>query len=80
MAAPGLLERVQICLDHLEMSVKWKGDILGVAEMKRHYTNYFKGISHFKDYRMKLVTSFDLQEIRDTLKDISERADEFEFV
>ena len=48
MAPPGVKERVQICLDHLEMSVKWKGEILGVAEMKRHYTNYFKGISHFR--------------------------------
>ncbi len=47
--------------------------------MKRHYTNYFKGISHFKEYRGKLVTSFDLNEIRDLLSYVAEHEDEFEF-
>ena len=79
LSAPTIEDRVQVCLDHLEMSVKWKGEVLAVAEMKRHYTNYFKGISHFKEYRMKLVTSFDLQEIRDTLHFIRENADQFEY-
>ena len=41
------------------MSVKWKGETLGVLEMRRHYGNYFKGISHFKEHRMKLVTQDD---------------------
>ena len=62
------------------MSVNWKGEILGIAEMKRHYTNYFKGISHIKEYRMRLVTSFDYNEIMDTLSYIQAHADEFEFV
>ena len=62
------------------MSVKWKGETLGIAEMKRHYTNYFKGISHFKEHRMQLVTSFDLQEIRDKLDWIKENARELKFV
>ena len=62
------------------MSVKWKGETLGVAEMKRHYTNYFKGISHFKETRMKLVTSFDLNEIRETLESIKENADNYQVV
>jgi hypothetical protein len=48
--------------------------------MKRHYTNYFKGISHFKETRMKLVTSFDLNEIRETLESIKENADNYEIV
>jgi tRNA-dihydrouridine synthase B len=80
LKAPGIGERVQAAKDHLQMSIKWKGDVLGIAEMKRHYTNYFKGISHFKDYRMKLVSSFDLQEIMDTLSFIEEHQNEFEFV
>jgi tRNA-dihydrouridine synthase len=62
------------------MSVNWKGQTLGVAEMKRHYTNYFKGISHFKELRMKLVTSFDLNEILETLDYIAEHESEFQFV
>jgi hypothetical protein len=59
--------------------VKWKGETLGILEMKRHYTNYFKGIDHFKDYRMKLVTSFDLNEILATLDEISEHYADFQF-
>ncbi len=77
---PSISDRVDACLEHVEMSVKWKGETLGVAEMKRHYTNYFKGISHFKEYRMKLVTSFDLEEIYETLDWIKQNADEFKLV
>jgi nifR3 family TIM-barrel protein len=77
--APGIKERVEAAKDHLEMSVKWKGELVGINEMKRHYTNYFKGIAHFKDYRSKLVTSSDLSEILDVLNYISENSNEFEF-
>jgi nifR3 family TIM-barrel protein len=79
LAPPGIKERVEAARDHLQMSVNWKGEILGIAEMKRHYTNYFKGIAHFKDYRMKLVTSYDLQEIFDLLNYIADNEHEFEF-
>jgi nifR3 family TIM-barrel protein len=79
LPAPSIAQRVQAAKDHLEMSVRWKGEKLGIAEMKRHYTNYFKGISHFKEYRGKLVTSFDLNEIRDLLTYVAEHEDEFEF-
>ena len=64
---PGIKERAGIALEHLDMSVKWKGETLGINEMKRHYTNYFKGIPNFKEYRLKLVTSSDLEEIRTAL-------------
>lgn len=77
---PGIKDRADVALEHLEMSVRWKGETLGIAEMKRHYTNYFKGIAHFKDYRMRLVTSFDLQEIRDILHYIAANEMEFELV
>ncbi|MBL1280787.1 MAG: tRNA dihydrouridine synthase DusB [Fluviicola sp.] len=77
---PTIADRVNASIEHLEMSVKWKGKTLAVAEMKRHYTNYFKGISHFKEHRMKLVTSFDLNEIYDTLNWIKEHEAEFELV
>lgn len=80
LAKPTVIDRVNAAIEHLEMSVDWKGKTLGVAEMKRHYTNYFKGISHFKEYRMKLVTSFDLNEIMDTLNWIKEHANEFKLV
>jgi nifR3 family TIM-barrel protein len=77
---PNVQDRVDAALQHLEMSVKWKGETLGVVEMKRHYTNYFKGIGHFKEQRMKLVTSFDLQEVREILLKIKENASEYYFV
>jgi nifR3 family TIM-barrel protein len=79
LPAPGVIQRVEAAREHLLMSVKWKGERLGIAEMKRHYTNYFKGISHFKDWRLKLVTSFDLNEILDTLTYIETHAEEFSF-
>jgi nifR3 family TIM-barrel protein len=79
LVKPTVVERVEAARDHLNMSVEWKGQGLGVVEMKRHYTNYFKGIAHFKDYRTKLVTSFDLQEILDTLQEIEEKEGEFYF-
>lgn len=77
---PSIIERIKTAREHLEMSVKWKGEKLGVTEMKRHYTNYFKGIAHFKEHRMKLVTSFDLAEIRDILTKLEENSDQFYFV
>lgn len=80
LAPPVLAERVQAAREHLQMSINWKGEALGIAEMKRHYSNYFKGIGHFKDYRIKLVSSFDLSEIMDTLSYIAEHEQEFEFV
>jgi tRNA-dihydrouridine synthase len=76
---PGVKERVEATRDHLNMSVRWKGEELGINEMKRHYTNYFKGISHFKDYRMKLVSSQDLNEILETLDFIEENNELFQF-
>ncbi|MBU3659281.1 MAG: tRNA dihydrouridine synthase DusB [Flavobacteriales bacterium] len=76
---PSLKDRVEATLDHLNMSIRWKGEVLGINEMKRHYTNYFKGISHFKEYRMKLVSSQDLNEILETLAFIKENSDLFQF-
>jgi nifR3 family TIM-barrel protein len=76
---PGVIQRVDAARKHLEMSIKWKGEGLGIAEMKRHYTNYFKGIAHFKEYRTKLVTSFELSEIMDIFSYIEENAGEFVF-
>jgi tRNA-dihydrouridine synthase len=73
LAPPSIFDRTNAALEHLEMSIKWKGEILALNEMKRHYSNYFKGIPHFKDYRIKLVTSFDLNEVKDTLNEIKEK-------
>ena len=76
---PTIQQRIQVCKEHLDMSVQWKGEVLAVNEMKRHYTNYFKGIPHFKAFRTKLVTTFDLQEVYDTLDKVAEEFKDFEF-
>ena len=54
---PTIIERVEAARRHLEMAIAWKGEVLGVLETRRHYTNYFKGIPHFKEYRTRMVTS-----------------------
>jgi nifR3 family TIM-barrel protein len=77
---PTVFDRVEVAKQHLEMSVKWKGESLGIAEMKRHYSNYFKGIAHIKEYRMKLVTSFNFNEIMDTLNYIQDHSEEFQLI
>lgn len=53
---PNIEERIAACRKHLQGSVKWKGEKLGILEMRRHYTNYLKGLPHIKDFRLKLVT------------------------
>jgi len=67
---PTMKDRITAARRHLEMSVKWKGETLGVLEMRRHYGNYFKGISHFKEHRMKLVTRDFAADVFEALDDI----------
>jgi nifR3 family TIM-barrel protein len=67
---PTMDERVDVCLRHLDFSVRWKGQGLGIVEMRRHYANYFRNIPDFKPFRMKLVTSHDYAEILSTLDEV----------
>jgi hypothetical protein len=73
LAPPDIEERVRVAKRHLELSLDWKGEHRGIVEMRRHYTNYFKGIHHFKNYRQVLVSSYDARELLDTLDLIVER-------
>jgi tRNA-dihydrouridine synthase len=50
----------------------WKGERLGIVEMRRHYTNYFKGIANFKEYRLKLVTIEDPEVLFQALDEIQD--------
>jgi len=67
---PTIQDRITAARRHLEMSVKWKGETLGVLEMRRHYANYFRGIPHFKSHRMKLVTENKVEEVFAALDEI----------
>ena len=72
-------ERAAVAKQHLEMSVAWKGEKLGVYETRRHYSNYFKGIENFKPFRQKLVTTESSGEIYEILDSISEKFSEYSF-
>jgi len=67
---PSINERVAVVKKHLELSIKWKGERLGILETRPHYGNYFKGISHFKTFKMKLVTEDSLDEIYKIFEEI----------
>ncbi len=71
LSRPNIKDRVDACKQHLEHSIEWKGEVLGIAEMKRHYTNYFKGIPHFKNYRIKIITSNNQEEIESLLDEVT---------
>ncbi|MDN5214815.1 tRNA dihydrouridine synthase DusB [Fulvivirgaceae bacterium BMA12] len=73
LAEPDINERVQITKKHLDFSVEWKGERKGIFEMRRHYTNYFRGIPNFKPYRTRLVECDNYALIIDTLDEIGSK-------
>ena len=73
LSSPTLEERVKVARRHLEMAVAWKGEVLGVLETRRHYTNYFKGYENFKPYRTRMVTSNRSREVNDVLDEVLEK-------
>jgi tRNA-dihydrouridine synthase B len=66
-------ERVKTAKRHLEMAIKWNGEHAGLFETRRHYTNYFKGIPHFKEYRLKMVTSDTKEEVFQVFEEVLEK-------
>jgi nifR3 family TIM-barrel protein len=70
---PGLEEKVKAVREHLEFSIRWKGERKGIYEMRRHYTNYFKGIPNFKTFRSALVQSETVDEVIEILENISDK-------
>ena len=80
MIPPTMEERIDAAKRHLQMAIDWKGEKLGVFETRRHYTNYFKGIPNFKEYRTKMVTSDDSATVFETFDEVMEKFAEFEFV
>ena len=70
LPAPTVEERVDAARKHLINSVNWKGSKLGIVEMRRHYTNYFRGFPNIKPFRTQLVTENELEAILEVLKNI----------
>jgi tRNA-dihydrouridine synthase len=71
LAPPTIEERVAACRKHFLRSLEWKGPFVGVVEMRRHYSQYFKGLDHFKDFRMQLVTLNSKDEILGVLDQVA---------
>ncbi|AWG24275.1 tRNA dihydrouridine synthase DusB [Flavobacterium kingsejongi] len=77
---PTMQDRVEATRNHLTWSMDWKGERVGIVEMRRHYTNYFKGIPNFKEHRQKLVTTDDAEGLFKALDEIQEVFEKFQFV
>jgi tRNA-dihydrouridine synthase B len=67
---PEMAERVRIVRQHLDFSIRWKGDKLGIFEMRRHYTNYFRGTADFKPIRTRLVEADTHEEVNQILSEV----------
>ena len=76
---PTMSERIEAARRHLQMAIDWKGEKLGVFETRRHYTNYFKGIPHFKEYRMKMVTSDDSIDVFNVIDEVASKFKDYQF-
>ncbi|MHB1920607.1 MAG: tRNA dihydrouridine synthase DusB [Chitinophagaceae bacterium] len=70
---PAIEERVAICLQHLRRSIQWKGAVLGILEMRRHYASYLKGLPGIREYRQQLVSKNSLEELELILYEIAEK-------
>jgi nifR3 family TIM-barrel protein len=55
----GISDKARMAKRHLEMAVKWKGEVLGVLETRRHYGNYFKGVANFKETKSRILNEKD---------------------
>ena len=70
LPSPTVEDRVQVARKHLHFSVDWKGPVVGINEMRRHYANYLKGLPNIKEYRTKLVTLTQVEEIDEVLDQV----------
>ena len=79
LPSPGVEERVAVCKKHLIKSYEWKGPVVGINEMRRHYANYLKGLPNIKEYRNKLVILKEMDEILEVLDQVVDRFSGYEF-
>lgn len=79
LPSPTLEERVEVARKHLRKSIEWKGPIAGINEMRRHYTNYLKGLPNIKEYRNKLVTYKTGEEVEAVLDEVKKNYEGYVF-
>ncbi|SMO62200.1 tRNA-U20-dihydrouridine synthase [Chryseobacterium rhizoplanae] len=78
LPAPTISDRLLAVRQHAEWSVEWKGERLGLVEMRQHYSNYFRGIPHFKDFRRKFLEVFTLEEMNSLIKETQQFYEEYQ--
>lgn len=76
---PTIEQRIDVCRNHLRRSYEWKGPVVGILEMRRHYANYLKGLPNIKDFRSRLVVMKEIEEIEAVLTEIVVKYSGFEF-
>ena len=76
---PTIEQRLEAVRQHAEWSMEWKGERLGLIEMRQHYSNYFRGIPHFKDFRRKFLEVFTLEEMDVVIAEAADFYKEFQF-
>jgi tRNA-dihydrouridine synthase B len=74
---PSVNEKADIALFHLDKSLEHKEGKRAIFEMRRHLSNYFKGLPHFKETRLKLLTAVEVDDVRNIIKEIREIWGEF---
>ncbi len=74
---PTVNEKASLALMHLEKSLEYKEGKRAIYEMRRHLSNYFKGLPHFKETRLKLLTTLEPDEIRSIIEDIKQKWGDF---
>ena len=72
VSEPDVAERIRIARIHFERSMEWKNEYTAVIEIRKHWTNYFKGLSHFKPFKMRLMEVKTADEVRQLLDEIGE--------
>lgn len=76
---PSIAERLEAVRQHAKWSAEWKGEKLGLIEMRQHYGNYFRGIPHFKEFRVKFLEVFTLVEMDEIIAETEQFYEEFSF-
>ena len=71
LPSPTIADRIAVCRKHLNFSVQWKGPVVGINEMRRHYANYLKGLPNIKEYRNRLVTLPTEEEVNEVLNEVA---------
>jgi len=76
--APTVSDRLLAVRQHAEWSTEWKGEKLGLIEMRQHYSNYFRGVPHFKDFRKKFLEVFTMEEMDVLIKETQRFYEEYQ--